>query len=90
MPILDELACLKKGRSAVYHRGFLARDRGLAPLSPHGKDYKRTIAEQRVHEVAQYAERLCEAGMVTLTQRRVGEGEFEYIAQGLRPEPRGA
>ena len=69
------------GNSIVYHRGFLAID--VAPLT-----FKLPDAERRtLLRVAQRALQLAEDGLVHLVQRRVGEGEFTYVAIA-RPRPR--
>jgi hypothetical protein len=57
----------KKGQTCIYHIGHLMSDRKLAYL-------------QHVDAVADLAWELQEAGKVDLTQKRIGEGEFEYRA----------
>lgn len=58
----------KRGEQLVYHRGFLLRDRQNA-MSAH--DYKGI-------GMTLWAAYL--RGQVTLAQRRIGEGCYEYIA----------
>jgi hypothetical protein len=67
--LIDRLANLDKGRSMVYHVGFLARDRGEAHW---------------INEIAGAAWDAHLAGKVALTQRKLGDSDYEYIATGLR------
>ena len=57
----------------VYHRGSLARDRA-------GKFLYPTIYSEAVTNVASAAWRAMENHYVLLTQRKVGEARFEYLA----------
>jgi len=69
--IIARLAAQPAGSSAVYHTGFLVKDRELS---------------KAVAATAALAWQLAEAGHLLLTQRRVGEGTFEYIAKVIKKE----
>lgn len=85
-PLTETMFCAWYGSAApgdriVYHRGFLAID--VSPLT-----YKLPDAERRtLLRVAERALQLAEDGLVHLVQRRMGEGDFTYLAIA-RPRPR--
>lgn len=68
-----------RGKSYVYHVGYLARDRETKPRDETEKAYYAEIAN-----VANYAYKLHEAGKVSLVQRRLEPMKFEYIAIKIR------
>lgn len=68
-----------RGKSYVYHVGYLARDRETKPRDDTEKAYYAEIAN-----VANYAYKLQEAGKVSLVQRRLEPMKFEYIAVKIR------
>lgn len=63
------------GESIVYHRGYIAYDRGEPT-----KKLPRTPEQVAVNETAKVAWSLYERGRVLLTQRRLGANDYEYIA----------
>lgn len=67
---LRKLQC---GDRIVYHTGDLMADRGEINNASTG----------RIRAVARAAWRAYEAGLVTLVQKRLGYGEFEYTAVKL-------
>ena len=69
------------GDRIVYHRGFLAVD--ASPLTSIVPDAER----RALLRVAERALQLAEDGLVHLVQRRMGEGDFTYLAIA-RPRPR--
>jgi hypothetical protein len=73
VPALREL---QKGQKVIYHTGFLAVDR-----SQPG-DQKQKMFSQAVGFIGDTALNLSDAGRVFLTQRKLGPGNFEYIATG--------
>lgn len=85
-PLTETMFCAWYGSAVpgdriVYHRGFLAID--VSPLT-----FKLPDAERRtLLRVAERALQLAEDGLVHLVQRRIGEGQFIYLAIA-RPRPR--
>lgn len=71
--IITRLALQPIGARAVYHRGELAKDRRL---------------DKAVNADANLAWLLAEQGHLQLSQRRLGEGAYEYIAKVIKPEKR--
>ena len=63
------LTLAKRGEMAIYHRGFLARD----TRRPH-------VENTKVRQLAEAAKVANKNGIATLTQRRLGEGVYEYLA----------
>ncbi len=65
----------------VYHRGNLAGDRA-GKIEYDGEAVKRvpTVYSEAVTNVASAAWRAMEKRYVLLTQRKVGEARFEYLA----------
>lgn len=59
---------MKRGQRTVYHRGFLAEDREKNPS---------------VCDSANVAWELAQKGVLLLVQRRIGNMDYEYIAQRL-------
>lgn len=74
----NRLAALKQGETCIYHVGNLAFDRGWDAAGR-----KRDKDEARIHDTANLAWRLHQAGRVALTQRRVDNGICAYIATGI-------
>ena len=62
----------------VYHRGSLARDRAGKLICED--ETVPTIYSEAVTNVASAARRAMENHDVLLTQRKVGEARFEYLA----------
>jgi len=85
-PLTETMLCAWYGSAVtgdriIYHRGFLAID--VAPLT-----FKLPDAERRMLlRVAERVLQLAEDGLVHLVQRRLGEGDFAYLAIA-RPRPR--
>lgn len=70
----------------IYHVGFLARDRE----PPHSLNNCRCSLCLRAAEVSATADdrwRAFKRGELTLTQRRVGDGRWEYLAISLAGAP---
>ncbi len=59
----------------IYHTGFLCKDRERA--RKYGEVLKRA---DTVNSVAYMAQELSDAGRAYLTQRRLGDEVYEYIA----------
>lgn len=75
------------GEWTIYHIGYLAADRGMpATRNRHGVIKPATL-NPRVEGLAQTVNSLYEQGVVALTQRRIKEDVYEYIAT-RRPPPR--
>lgn len=68
-----------RGKSYVYHVGYLARDR-----ETKGKDPTEQAYYDEIKRVADHAYRLQEEGRVSLVQRRLEPMKFEYIATKVR------
>lgn len=68
-----------RGKSLVYHNGYLARDRETKPRDPTEKAYYAEMSN-----VANYLFGLAEEGRVSLVQRRIGPMQFEYIATKVK------
>jgi hypothetical protein len=85
-PLTETMFCAWYGSAVpgdriVYYRGFLAID--VSPFT-----FKLLDADRRtLLRVAERALQLAEDGLVHLVQRRMGEGDFTYIAIA-RPRPR--
>lgn len=78
MSVLERINKLKKGENLVYYTGFLLRDRkravvitGIATLWADNPE---------VMKVRDEAWTAYQMGLVRLTQRRVGDGTWDYIA----------
>jgi hypothetical protein len=68
------LGTAEPGECIIYHRGFLAID--TSPLT-----FKLPDGERReLLRIAQRALQLAEDGLLHLVQRRMGEGDFTYLA----------
>lgn len=67
---------LAPGQSVIYHTGMLAKDREFPSA-----DYLRVRETQRA------AMEAYERGQVTLVQRRLKDGVYEYIAVRLAQKP---
>ena len=82
-PLTETMFCswlgtAEPGERIIYHRGFLAID--TSPLT-----FKLPDGERReLLRIAQRALHLAEEGLLHLVQRRVGEGEFTYLAIARR------
>jgi hypothetical protein len=63
------LAIAQPGDRALYHTGFLARDRQDS---------------DRLDEFADHVALLSDSGMVSLIRRRVGEERWDYLAERTR------
>lgn len=74
--LLAGLVDLKPGQNVVYYRGDIARDR-----SKGGKN----MTKQEVTYLSKFALKLCEEGRCTLTQRRHGPHDYEYMAVPCAP-----
>lgn len=68
----------RRGDSFVYHQGFIANDREVA-LSEGNSKLSRD-ERKRVWREARDAWMAYEGRQVCLTQRRLGEGRYDYIA----------
>lgn len=73
---ITEILNMPAGASLVYYSGLLSKDRG-----GHGR---KRPGEVTVDETANIAWKLYEKGVVLLTQRRLGEDDYEYIATRTR------
>ncbi len=78
-PLTETMFCTWFGAAVpgdriVYHRGFLAVD--ASPLTSIVPDAER----RTLLRVAERALQLAEDGLVHLVQRRIGEGDFTYLA----------
>ncbi|TCZ63590.1 hypothetical protein [Roseicella aquatilis] len=78
-PLTEAMFCTWFGSAVpgdriVYHRGFLAVD--ASPLTSIVPDAER----RALLRVAERALQLAEDGLVHLVQRRMGEGDFTYLA----------
>lgn len=85
-PLTETMFCAWFGSAVpgdriVYHRGFLAVD--ASPLTSTVPDAER----RALLSVAERALQLADDGLVHLVQRRMGEGDFIYLAIA-RPRPR--
>ena len=69
--IIPNLRTLQSGKSMVYYRGFLARDR---------KDNGNGNTD--IGQIANIAYELYRSGKICLTQKRSGDA-FEYIATAV-------
>lgn len=65
---------LKAGESFVYYRGYMARD---CSTTSRIKNDLRLIRAMALS--------LAESGKIALVHRRIGEFDYEYIAQGATP-----
>ena len=73
------LSAIRPGESVVYYRGFLAADRDRWRFRyMHGVGGRRPLPLT----LAAHAYELYEAGKVTLTQRKLDQSNYEYIAVG--------
>lgn len=73
-PAFDRwIKAAKAGQSVVYHRGFLARDTTDMSL-PRDRRWE-------IGATAGTAWKAYEAGQVSLVQRHLGGGVYDYIAQ---------
>ena len=61
------------GHTAIYHSGYLPKDRGA--------DGPTTADERRTDAVANAALTAADLGLVTLTQKRIGDFYYEYRAK---------
>ena len=77
------LVTSRPGSSYIYHRGFLCRDR-----EPQTYENGRSQVEEEVHELGLAAMAAEKDGLVTLTQRRIGRENYEYIATKTKHNPR--
>ena len=68
MTFREHMLKMKAGQSVVYHVGSIMRDRQLGP------------SFQTIHALASAVWSAAEMGLVTLTQRKVGRFDCEYIA----------
>lgn len=68
-----------RGKSLVYHIGYLARDRETRPRDATEKAYYEEIGA-----VANYLFKLSDEGRVSLSQKRIAPMQFEYIATKIR------
>ncbi len=68
-----------RGKSLVYHIGYLAKDRETRPRDATEKAYYAEISD-----VANYLFGLAEEGRVSLSQKRIGPMQFEYIATKVK------
>lgn len=68
-----------RGKSYVYHVGYLAKDR-----ETKGRDDTEKAYYDEIKRLADYAYKLHEAGKVSLVQKRVEPMRFEYIAIKVR------
>ena len=66
----------KTGDSIIYHKGYLAKDRG--PLTVPAKK------QSDLSWVAAHALAESDAGKLALTQRRNGDFDYDYIATKRR------
>ena len=69
----------QKSHYFVYHRGHLEEDRGRWVVA-EGNQVRWVVAEE-VNKVAELMWAAYERGEVVLVQRRVGPGDWLYIAQ---------
>lgn len=76
------LGAVTPGNYLCYHRGFLAVDCDPIASSLNGKD------RAELRRVAQRAVFAAENGLVHLTQRRIGPGDFTYLVVARR-RPKG-
>lgn len=67
------------GTTICYHRGFLAVDRGAGKEKRH-----KTPQECAVDETGAIAWTLYGSGRVALTQKRIADGDYEYLAQRVK------
>ena len=68
-----------RGKSLVYHTGYLAKDRETKARDATEKAYYDEISA-----VANYLFGLAEEGRVSLVQKRLGPMRFEYIATKVK------
>lgn len=85
-PLTETMFCTWFGAAVpgdriVYHRGFLAVD--ASPLTSKVPDAER----RALLRVAERALQLAQDGLVHLVQRRMGDGDFTYLAVA-RPRAR--
>lgn len=85
-PLTETIFCAWYGSAVpgdriVYHRGFLAVD--ASPLTSTVPDAER----RALLRVAERALQLAQDGLVHLVQRRMGDGDFTYLAVA-RPRAR--
>jgi hypothetical protein len=64
----------KTRQSCIYHSGFLLVDREPSPDQPHDDKWCA------LRELAEAAWQLYEEGKIVLTQRRLADDKYEYIA----------
>jgi hypothetical protein len=76
--ILRRLRDLGRGEKLVYHQGSLASDRSLQGLEWVAVEDARDIGL-----LASAARELSNKGAVHLTQRKLAEGVYQYIATGV-------
>jgi len=79
----------KPGETLCYHHGFLARDRVLYIVDPERASegpggYYREVRVDPLDTVATMIFDDAARGLVTLTQRRLGALDYEYIATRTR------
>ncbi len=77
---LNDLPRLPAGTSVVYHVGLLGADRSDTGRNGKRKSKEDIKAAWDVNKVADLAWELYERGSAILTQRRIGDEMFEYIA----------
>lgn len=68
----------KPGSQFVYHEGYLPRDKVLVIGIGNGATY--TTQNSEVTKIARFAMEAQDAGEVELVQKKVGPGEYQYIA----------
>jgi hypothetical protein len=59
------------GAKYTYHTGFLCKDRDAVIKNP---------GHQTVNEIANLAWKLYEKGLITLTQRKIADDHYQYLA----------
>ena len=68
----------KRGETFAYYTGFLAADRGFGiPVD------MQTTEQRAASEAGNSAWRYFQKGVVTLVQRKLGSGIYEYLAVKL-------
>jgi len=77
------LATARVGERAVYHTGFLLDDR--VPDKKSGRD---AVHARALDMLADHVALSADAGLITLTQRRCGEGQWDYLAIRIKRKGR--
>lgn len=78
------LANSKPGHTFVYHLGNLMADRIYAVVAGRGPGQEELKRIATVDGIAREAWRAYRRGEVVLTQKRLGEGYYAYVARRVR------